>query len=240
MDFFYTFAHMVISREKMIGGVLAAVCLLTLLYVGWLQFGPGAKYRGLTTQLDVQMDDSTRAYLELQLKTDLAAIAAAEAAGEEVNLNLYLAAASNAYSLGDLITAREAIEAQLKANPLNYGALNTYGSILEAMGDYKGARDAYEDAIDASGGKGPEKFFIDEVNLLEKYFPKEQEKIKAVLETAVVTKGQTSWNMVMLGRWYLKQADCQSAIEHFETAQKLSPNNQGIKDELQGIKESCK
>ncbi|MFA5946154.1 MAG: tetratricopeptide repeat protein [Patescibacteria group bacterium] len=231
---------MAFSREKMIGGVLVLVCLVAILYGGWLQFGPSAKYRGLTTRLDVQIDDATRAYLENQIKTDQASVNAAKLAGKEVDLNLYASISSNAYSLGWLAVSKEALDAELKANPINYGAWNNLGSVLEAMGDFKNARASYEKALDVSAGKGPEKFYIDEVNILEAHFAGEQDKIKAVLELALSTKGQTSWNMVMLGRWYNVHGDCQSAIEHFKVAQSLSPKNTSIGEELQTIEGTCK
>jgi tetratricopeptide (TPR) repeat protein len=186
------------------------------------------------------MDPAPRAYVANQLKTARAALAADLADGGEVNLNRYDAVASYAFTLGDLVTAREALEAELKGNPLNYAATNSYGNVLAKMGDYSGARKAFEHAIELSAGQGPESFYINLVELLETHFSDDQDSIKKLLEVYVAKRGQTSWNMVQLGRWYQNAGDCQRAIDHFMVAKTLAPKNQSIADELQALKLSCK
>lgn len=239
LRFFYTFTYMTLSRTRLIIGLVAVVVLLSLGYGVFLLFGPSAKYRGLTTHIQVDMDDSTRAYVQNQLNTAKASLAAAKAKGGEIDLNMYDAVASQAFILGDLVTAREALEAELKGNPINYGATNSYGNVLEKMGDYAGARQAFEKSIELSAGQGPESFYINLIELLETRFPDEKDTVKTILEGYVAKRGQTAWPMVKLGRWYEAAGDCQRAIDHFSVAKTLSPTNQSITDELQALKVSC-
>ncbi|MFA5946967.1 MAG: hypothetical protein WC813_03000 [Patescibacteria group bacterium] len=230
---------MALTRTHYIIGAVSLVLLLSLGYGVFLLVGPSAKYRGLTTYVQVDMDPATRAYVENQLRTAQAALAADQADGGEVNLNRYDAVGNYALVLGDLITSREAYEAELKGNPLNYAATNSYGNVLAKMGDYSGARKAFEHAIELSAGQGPESFYINLVELLEVHFPADQDSVKKLLEVYVAKRGQTSWNMVQLGRWYQNAGDCQRAIDHFSVAKTLSPKNQSIADELQALKTTC-
>lgn len=231
---------MALTRTRLIAGVVGLVILISLGYGLFLLVGPSAKYRGLNTTMQVEMDEATRAYAETQLKTSQASLAAAQAKGGEIDLNLYATVAHYAYIIGDLVTAREALEAELKGNPINYGARNSYGSVLEKMGDYSGARKAYEQALADSAGQGPEALYVSLLDLLLAHFPTERDAAKTLLETSVTKKGQSSWNMMQLGRWYLAEGDCQRAIDHYTVAKTLSPKNQSIADELQQIVQSCK
>lgn len=240
LRFFYTFAHMALSRTRLIIGVISVVLLLSVGYGAFLLWGPSAKYRGLTTHIDVQMDESTRVYVQNQLKTSQASLAAAKANGEEIDLDLYAAVANNAFLLGDLVTAREALEAEMKGNPINYGARMSYGTVLEKMGDYDGARAAFEKALELSDGTAPESLFISLVELLRAHFPEDKEAVRFVLELSVKKQGQTSWNMVQLGRWYQAEGDCQRAIDHFSVAKTIAPTNKSIADDLQALKATCK
>jgi tetratricopeptide (TPR) repeat protein len=156
-------------------GVLTVVALAFVIYGAVLAFGPAAKYRGLKTHADVTIDETTRSYIENRLHTAQAALAAQQEKGEDIDLNLYLSIASDAFSWGDLVTAREALEGELRANPQEYGAWNSYGKVLEAMGDFDGARTAYEKAITLSGGQGPDGFYVSEATLLEEHFPDDVE-----------------------------------------------------------------
>jgi Tfp pilus assembly protein PilF len=239
LPIFYTFAHMALSRTRLIIGSIATVVALSLGYAAWLGFGPSAKYRGLTTHMQVDMDDATRAYAENQLKTAQASLAAAEAQGGDVDLNKYALVAHYAFILGDLVTAREALEAELKGNPLNYGAMNSYGNVLVKMGDYAKARTAFEKAIQLGGGGEPESFYVNLVDLLLTQYPAEKDTVKTILESYVAVRGQTPWAMLQLGRWYQAAGDCTRAIDHLTVAKTLSPKNQNIADELQALRVSC-
>jgi len=236
--FSYNLAYMTFSRTHLIAGIVAVVALLAIGYGAFLQFGPSAKYRGLNTYLDIQLDEASRTYFANRLATEQAAIAALEAKGEEVDLDLVLSAASDAYATGDLVLARQYVERQLKSNALNYGAWNFYGTVLEGMGDYDGARTAFAKAMNS--GASMEEYYRDYVTLIQNHYPTEQAEVKRVLELDVADKGQNSWNMVELGHWYQKNGDCQSAIEHFKVAQTLAPGNTSIGDELKAVEATCR
>lgn len=230
---------MTLTRKQKIFSLVGVIGIVVVAYAGWYFLGQKfGSYHGLTTSMTVDMDEATRTYFANRLATEEAAIDAAEAKGEDVDMDLYFAAADDAYSLGDLVTARQNIELQLQGNSANYTAWDFYGTVLEAMGDYDGARTAYLKAID-SGAK-VEEFYRDYVTLLENHYPSEQSEIKRILELSVTERGQSSWNMVELGRWYVVNGDCQRAIDHYNVAVALSPQNQDIKDELLNVQKTCK
>lgn len=196
------------------------------------------KTDGLVTFKEIELDEATRNYFTQRLAIDQAAIEAAKKSGGEVDLNLYLAVASDAYSLGDLVTARTALEAQLAGNALNYSAWNFYGTVLEDMTDYDGAKDAYKKAIDSQAAI--EEFYRDYINLLVAHFPGSEQEVKSILELSIKERGQTTWNMVELGDWYREAGDCSQAIEHYTVAVSLSPDNQTIKDDLAELRKTCR
>lgn len=231
---------MALTRNSLIAVVIGLVILLSIGYGLFRLADPEAKYRGLQTSMEIEMDEATRAYIETQLKTSQAALVAAEAEGGEIDLNIYASVAHYAYLLGDLVTAREALEAELKGNPINYGARNSYGNVLDKMGDYDAARVAFEKALADSSGQGPEAMYISYLDLLLARFPEDREAAKALLEMNLAKKGQTSWNMVQFGRWYEAGGDCPRAIDHYTVARDLAPNNQSIADELQTLLAKCK
>lgn len=195
-------------------------------------------YKGLVTTIEVQSDEETVQLLKQRLATTQASIAAAEARGEEVDLDLYLSIASDAMILGDLVIAREALEKQLEGNSLNYTAWNFYGSVLELMTDYEGAEDAYLRAI--YSGAGVEEFYRDYIVLLERQYPERVSDRFAMLERAVEEQGPTQWNMVMLGRYYRDQKDCDAMSAHYENAERLAPDNMEIANEHKDGKVTCR
>jgi tetratricopeptide (TPR) repeat protein len=226
-----------VSRNVIVFSVVGAVIILVAAY-GILRAAHVIDpYAGLTTHLDVEMDEATRAYFEQRYETDKASLAAAEKTGD-VKLDQYLALADDAYAVGDLVTARQALESQLKGNPGHYAAQNFYGTVLEAMGDYAKARVAYKTAIDL--GAKVEEFYRDYVTLLENHYPTEREEIRSTLELSITEKGPSAWSMVELGKWYKEEGDCTQAIEHYGEAVKLAPQNKDIQTDLQDLKKTCK
>ncbi len=164
-------------------------------------------------------------------------IAATIAKGDKPDLDLIFGVAYDAYASGDLVKARTYVEEELAGNPINYAAWNFEGTVLEAMGDYRGALTAYKKAMDS--GVNVEEYYRDYVTMLEAHFPAEQAEIKAGLEKSVNDIGQTSWNMVELAHWYNANGDCQRSIDHYNVAVVLAPKDQAIKDELAGVVKQC-
>ena len=228
---------MMLSRQQLIGGLVGAVVLALVIYGGWLTANSAQPYAGLVTERDVELDESTQAYFEQRLATTLAAIAAAEQAGDEVDLNLYLGAASDAYSLGDLITAREMLEKQLAGNSINYVAWNNYALVLEDMEDYEAAESAYRHTIELEAGVA--KYFEDYADFLLDHFPARRDELKAVYENDLARRGQTVWNMTGLGDWYAVGGECGKAVDHYEVAVVLLPDNQALKDDMELLKMTC-
>lgn len=226
------------TRGKIVGGIITVILLILAVYGAWYFTSAEGKYQGLATSMEVQMDEATRTYLSGRLKTTQAAVAATEQKGEEVSLNLYLSIASDAYSLGQLVTAREAIETQLKGNPAHYGAWNTYGTVLEAMGDYDKALDAYKKAIDL--GAKAEEFYRDYITLFAVRYPEDRNEVKRILDLSLAERGQSAWSMVQLARWYKENGNCAQALDHYKVAVALAPANTELAKEAAEAKSSCK
>ena len=224
------------TRNYLIGGIIGLVLLGLGGYGLW--YSQAIKTDGLVTFKEIELDEATRNYFTQRLAVDQAAIEAAKQSGAELDLDLYLAVASDAYALGDLVTARTALEVQLEGNALNYSAWNFYGTVLEDMTDYDGAKDAYKKAIDSQAAI--EEFYRDYINLLVAHFPGSAQEVKSILELSIKERGQTSWNMVELGDWYKEAGDCSQAIEHYTVAASLTPGSQAIKDDLATLRQGCK
>lgn len=228
-----------LSRQQLVGGIVAVVIVAIAGYGIWLGASKSADpYRHLTLTREVEMDEATRAYFESRLATTKAAIAATEASGGDVDLDLYLSASSDAYSLGDLVTAREMLEKQIAGNAINYVAWNNYAIVLEAMNDLKNAEVAFQKTIELEPGS--EKYYADYIAFLTIHYPGRQAEIKALYEADVAMVGQTVWNMAGLGAWYAAQKDCDQAQAHYEVAVVLAPNDQTLKDDFRTAKLTCK
>ncbi len=226
-----------ITRKQAVLGV-SAIVVLVLLAVGVTQLFPKLlnPYAGLTTTIDVQMDESTRLLLQQRLETAKASIAASEQAGEKVDMNLYLTIAEQYYILGDLVGAREAYEAYLELNPASYVAWNAYGSVLEFMGDFSAAGPAFQKAID---GFKIEEYFRDYAEFLAAHEPEKEAEYKAVLDSAFEHVGQTPWTMQALGDWYFAHNDCALGRDHYEVAIDLEPENQNISLDAEEKYDAC-
>jgi tetratricopeptide (TPR) repeat protein len=197
------------------------------------------RYRGLTTTVSRDMDDATRTYLLEQTATARANIEKAQQSGEKADLlDAYLDLAFHARLLGDLVTAREALEVQLEGNPLHYTAWNNYGTVLEEMGDLDLAEQAYRQAVVAGGGQ-TEEHWRDLIVFLQTYRPERGAEVEDLLKEGVKRVGQTSWFMVTLGDWYRAQGDCDRALDHYEVAVRLAPQITEIGSTLAEIQAEC-
>lgn len=229
---------MKLARTHVIKSVVSLVVVGLATY-GVYHFWPQLTdpYYGLQKTFTVQMTDDQRATIEQRMALTKASIEATEATGGEVDLDLYISYASDSLFLGDLVTAREYTELALKGNSLNPATWDTYGSILERMGDYAKAKEAYTTAITNDSA---EEYYRDLVELIENHYPDQVDSIEALLLAAVDDLGQTPWLMVKLGEWYEAHGDCTRAKAHLKVAKTLSPDNQAIADEYTRIATTCK
>jgi len=216
-----------------VGVVVVAVAV----YAIWLAVNPTDPYKGLVTERPTQMDEATREYFEQRLATTKAAIEAAEKSGQEVDLDLYLSAASDSHSLGDLVTTREMLEKQLAGNSINFVAWNNYALVLEDMEDYKNAETAFRKTLEIE--RGIIKYYDDYADFLLAHYPERRDDLKTLIETNLELGGQTVWNMVALGDWYAVGGECDKAVDHYEVAVVLDPTNQALKDDLTALEKSC-
>ncbi len=227
---------MTVSRTQWVRGLAGLVIVGLIGYGVWLVGQPDDKYQGLVLETPIELDEATREYFEQRLAITQASIQAAMAAGEEVNLNLYLGAASDAYLLGDLVTAREMLELQLAGNAINHVAWNNYALVLETMEDYVNAELAFRRTLEVETGIN--KYYVDYADFLVEHFPERRDDLKAVIETNLELGGQTAWNMVALAKWYAVGGQCDKALDHYKVAVVLDPV-QALKDDMATLKQTC-
>lgn len=225
------------SRRTYVAGLVMLVLAGIVGYSLWLgEHGRGTD-KQFTTERPSDLDDSTRIYFEQRLATTQAAIQAMLTAKQEIDPNMYLSAASDAYALGHLGTAKDLLERQLEANPINYVAWNNYALVLEDMGDYAKADDAFTKTLELE--RGITKYYEDYASFLLAHFPERRDDLKALYADDLARRGQTAWNMVGLGNWYAAAGECAKAIDHYDVAVTLDPNNQALKDDRARVKTAC-
>lgn len=226
-----------ITRKQVVIGLSVLIGLLLIGYGVTLAFPRLINpYAGLTTTMEVQMDDGTRNLVLQRLETAKASIAAYEASGEKVDMALYQVIAEQERLLGNLVASREAYETYLQLNPISYTAQNSYGAILEAMGDYEKALVAYGTAIE---GAQIEEYYRDYADLLATQFPDRTDEYKAILDEAYANIGQTPWSMIALGDWYFDHNDCELGRDHYQVAKTLAPGNESVQKDLDEKYTAC-
>ena len=228
---------MKLSRQQIVGLIVGVVAVVLVGYAISLAVRPNDPYAGLVLFRETEMDEATREYFTQRLQTTKAAIQAAEESGAEIDLNLYLSAASDAYSLGDLVQAREMLEKQLAGNSINFVAWNNYALVLVDMKDYADAEDAFKQTLEIDSTI--EKYYADYADFLVTVYPERRDDLKALVEADLARNGQTVWNMVTLADWYAEAGECDRAVSHYKVAVVLEPKSQALKDDMAALEESC-
>jgi tetratricopeptide (TPR) repeat protein len=228
-----------LSREQ---GIFAASILALLLALGmggylWMNQDP---YEGLVTHLEVQSEEGVRTLAQQRIATAQASLQATKDAGQEIDPNMYSAIASDALLVGDLVLARESLEALLAENSLNSATWSSYGYTLLLMQDYENAKTAYLRAVELTP---MEATYRDAIRILTQQFPEEREKVKELYEDSVDLLGQKMFNMLGLANWYADAGDCDRAESHFDVAKDLSTTDeirQQVVDEEKAALLVCK
>ncbi|MDP3996658.1 MAG: hypothetical protein Q8P86_03130 [bacterium] len=102
--------------------------------------------------------------------------------GEYTDYELYISLASQYDSLGDGEKAYENLGRALVIDSQNSGlAWNNMGALMVQLGALDSAREAYDRAIEA---QPIPVYYNAKINFLERYFPENEEEIKAVKEEA--------------------------------------------------------
>lgn len=229
---------MKLTRKQVVLG-LSGLVVLALAGYGVTRVFPRLlnPYAGLTTYIDVQMEDATRTLVQQRLASAQASIDASKKAGENVDMGLYQTIAEQEYLLGDLIASREAYEQYLSLNPIAYTAWDAYGVILERMGDYAKAGEAYQKAIE---GFKSEEFYRDYAELLKNHFAEKKSEYKALIDDAYANLGQTTWTMIALGDWYFEDGQCDLGRDHYDVAHTLAPENASLTKDAREKYQECK
>lgn len=227
------------SREQYIFSAVALAVLIAL-GIGVYSFLNQDPYEGLITHIDIQSDEGVRTLAQQRIATAQASIQASKDAGEEINVDLYNAIASDALLLGDLVLARESLELSLAQNSLNGTTWSSYGYTLLLMQDYENAKNAYLRAVEITP---MEATYRDAIRILTQQFPDEKTRMKELYEDSVDVLGQKMFNMLGLANWYAEAGDCAKAKDHFSVAEDLSTSDevrQQVVDEKMAALAACK
>ncbi|MBT4856804.1 tetratricopeptide repeat protein [Candidatus Uhrbacteria bacterium] len=218
---------------------LFVVAVLVLIVIFGIQWQGGTTSQELVTQVDVQIEDDLRFFIENELNVWESALAAHDRVGAEPDLNLLLLVAFNAKHLGNLELAKETYDRYFETHTTNYTVYSNYGSVLRLMGDLEGSARAYRQAIALD--PDIEAFYMSLVRVLDEMGL--HEEVEDVYKDAINEIGQTRALLVALAEWYEEQGDCEKAISHYEVAFDLA-ETEGIADavakDLAAVEASCK
>lgn len=209
-------------RRNVIWGIGGLVVAAVVVF-GCIRFWSAIQnpYAGLTLVRETSMPEETRLLLEQRIATTEASIAATEAAGDVVTVELYESLAYDNYVLGNLKTARENYERVINELPGFYVAWNSYGNVLDAMADYTTAEMAYRQALTLAPDF--EEYYVDLARLLSTRFTGRDEEVRDILEQGVDVLGQQQSLMNALAEWYVAHGDCERAIAHYKVIAQSNP-----------------
>lgn len=211
------------SRKQIAIGSFVLILLLIGGYALWQKEGKRFTdpYYGLTTHLEVQMDDTTRTLLKQRLATAQASLAA-QKQGSDVDTQLYLVIAEHHKMLGDLVASRETYETYLAIMPNSYVAWNAYADVLELMKDLPKAEEAFKMSLSLLK---TDEYYQDYVEFLQRHFPERRAEVKVLLDEAYANLKQTPWIMTTLGNWFFETGECDQGKAHYDVAITLSPDD---------------
>jgi tetratricopeptide (TPR) repeat protein len=226
-----------------IKNILFVLALIVLLgAAGASVYKSYASHTTYTTQVDTGFSDEIKQTFLQRIEVTKAAIAAQEADAEKDDYFLYSSLASDQTMIGDLQGAADTYKHYVtNKNTIDFVAWNNYGDVLERMGDYIGAEQAYKQAI----GLNPvEEYYRDYIVFLQTHFKQERkDEILSVLEEGMKTVGRTRWFMVEAARWYQEAGDCDQAQAHYKVAVQVTEDTAikaTIQKEMQEAATDCK
>lgn len=232
---------MTLSRKTAAVSIILLILAAAVVYGAYYLSSDAFRYRGLVTSDDTEIDEGQRLYFEQQVATAQGALAAQKAEMDinDVDWDLYLSIAWNASAMGDLVTAREILEEYFTLHQTNPAAYSLYGTILSRMEDKQKAEDALRRSADLQPSEEAYRKLIAAVRDNSENGDRDQE-IKDLLEEGVDKVGQTSWFMVALAEWYLGHNDCDQALDHYQVAEALLPDNEAIAADIAAAREQCR
>ncbi len=138
------------------------------------------------------------------------------------DINLLLRIGVQYYILGEVKHAADSYRDIISTNPNDPAALENLGQALQEMGDYAGALEAWQRAVNAAP---TESTYLRIVDLIDAHLPEYKDRIPAVVEHGIANLGQTYGFLIRLGDWYAGQGDYVRAVSHYEVALRLSENS---------------
>ncbi len=208
------------SRKQIVGGASILVVSMLVVYGVWNVWPRLTNpYYGLTTHIDIQMDDATRTLIQQRLAIAQASLASQQSSGGTIDNQTYLVIAENEKMLGDLVASRKMYEKNLDAVPTSYVAWNSYAALLEVMNDLPAAEKAYKKSLELLK---TEEYYRDYIDFLRAHYPDRHAEVKTLLDEAYTSLGQTQWTMTALGDWFFETGDCDQGKAHYDVAIRLA------------------
>lgn len=232
------------TRRNIVFSIALLVLLGTALY-GFLQH-PGMIPRDkneipekdLVQTAEVAIPQELRNTYEQRIAVSEAAYAAREDAGQYDEL-LAFAIGSDADIIGDLAKARKYYEAYFQVNPVNFTVMLDYARVLANMGDLERAGETYRHLIEIVP---TEQHLNRYARFLENNYQdgSHDKELRELYEAALDHLGQQEWILLGLGQWYERNDDCKAAIDHYEVALQLNPENEHTQEDLADLRATCR
>lgn len=195
-----------------------------------------------TTQVDTGMSPEIKQTFLQRIEVTKSAIAAQEADPGKDDLMLYLSLASDQVMIGDLQGAADTYDGYLtNKNTIDFVAWNNYGDVLERMGNYIGAEQAYKKAIALNP---VEEYYRDYITFLESHFKQQRkDEILSMLEEGMEKVGRTRWFLIETARWYQESGDCSQAQAHYKVADQIATSDaekEAVEKEMHEAAAECR
>ena len=220
-----------------IRGYLVLVAIVIILVFGafWFQEylsyqnQPAEEENNFLTYIDRGLSEEVSLMFEQQIAELLVSI---ESQGDEPDLNDLLRLGNAYNTIGELAKAKEIYGQILVRAPHDTPALENLGTTLYLMEDYYGAEEAWLAAAEISGS---EPHVLKLVDLINNHIPEHKDKVKDILELAVLQLGQTPGLLAALGEWYFEDGQYDRAVSHYEVAIDINSDNKELQTRLEEI-----
>lgn len=176
------------------------------------------------------------AALTARANTDSARLAALLGTGQYDDYDLYLGMGNDSNLLGNGRGAYQHYSRSIAVNPNKGVAYANLAHLMDELGAYHTAADAYARAVAAE--PSVLEYHIERLHFLTQRFPADTARIVAALADASRVFGDTAPILTIEGTWLKSQQRYANALKAFETAKALSPGQDtpGIDAEIARLK----
>ncbi len=159
--------------------------------------------------------------LVAQANADIANLTSMFGKGTYDDYDLYLGIGNDDILLGDGAGAYKNYNHSISIHPKKGLAYANLGHLMNELGAYNTAADAYAKAVAVESGML--EYHIERLNYLTKQFPNNRDVIASALSDANKAFGDNASILVIEAKWLAGQKDYSGAIKIWELAKTLSP-----------------